>query len=153
MYSIFLTSKDWFCWMYQYNKYMFNFIDIYIFNPVSGCVGRDHHALLCPGAYNAVKTALPNYTNYLLRTKRCNSTPTLVLAPSLQHSLMSEKQYISSTNLIGKLLNCNTFSTQVISLIQFLVQAKQIFLVFKHRLYWAFTRNVLECFAVKFIKI
>jgi hypothetical protein len=24
--------------MYQYNKYMFNFIDIYRFIPVSGCV-------------------------------------------------------------------------------------------------------------------
>jgi hypothetical protein len=31
---------------------------IYIFIPVSGCVGRDSSALLCPGAYNAAKTAL-----------------------------------------------------------------------------------------------
>jgi len=36
---------------------MFNFIDIYICIPVSGCVGRDHSALLCPGAYNAVPMA------------------------------------------------------------------------------------------------
>jgi hypothetical protein len=38
---------------------MFNFIDtLHIFIPVSGCVGRGPSALLCPGAYNAVKTAL-----------------------------------------------------------------------------------------------
>jgi len=28
---------------------MFNFIDIYIFIPMSGWVGRDPSALLCPG--------------------------------------------------------------------------------------------------------
>jgi hypothetical protein len=37
---------------------MFNFSDIYCFIHVSGCVGRGSSALLCPGAYNAVKTAL-----------------------------------------------------------------------------------------------
>jgi hypothetical protein len=37
---------------------MLNFIDIYICLPVSGCDGRGPSALLCPGAYNAVKTAL-----------------------------------------------------------------------------------------------
>jgi hypothetical protein len=37
---------------------MFNFIDIYIFIPASGCEGRDPSALLCPGAYYAVKKAL-----------------------------------------------------------------------------------------------
>ena len=37
---------------------MFNFIDIYIFISVSGCEGRDPSALLCPGAYYAVKKAL-----------------------------------------------------------------------------------------------
>jgi len=31
---------------------------IYIFIPVSGCVGRGSSSLLCPGVYNAVKTAL-----------------------------------------------------------------------------------------------
>ena len=45
--------------MSEYNKYMFNFIDNYIFTPVSGCVGRGPSVLLCPGAYNAVKTAGP----------------------------------------------------------------------------------------------
>jgi hypothetical protein len=34
---------------------MFNFIDIYIFILVSGCVGRGPSVLLWPGAYNAVK--------------------------------------------------------------------------------------------------
>ena len=38
---------------------MFNFLStIYIFIPVSGCVGRGLRALLCPGSYNAVKIAL-----------------------------------------------------------------------------------------------
>jgi hypothetical protein len=37
---------------------MFNFIDIYSFIPVSGCVGMDPSALLCAGAFDAVKTAL-----------------------------------------------------------------------------------------------
>ena len=37
---------------------MFNFIDIYSFNPVSGCVGMCTGALLCPRDYHAVKTAL-----------------------------------------------------------------------------------------------
>ena len=31
---------------------------IYIFIPVSGCVGRGSNALFCPGGYNAVKTAV-----------------------------------------------------------------------------------------------
>ena len=37
---------------------MFNFINIYIFIPVSGCVDRVPSALRCSVAYNAVKTAL-----------------------------------------------------------------------------------------------
>jgi hypothetical protein len=32
----FLIIKHWFCWKYQYNKYIFKFIDIYSFIPVSG---------------------------------------------------------------------------------------------------------------------
>jgi hypothetical protein len=50
--------KHWFCWKYQYNKYIFNFIDIYSFIPVSGYVAMGLSALLCPGVYNVVKTAL-----------------------------------------------------------------------------------------------
>jgi hypothetical protein len=37
---------------------MLNFINNYSFLPVSGCVGMDTSALLCPVAYNASKTAL-----------------------------------------------------------------------------------------------
>jgi hypothetical protein len=37
---------------------MFNFIDIYNFILVSICVGMGTSALLCPGAYNAVKTVM-----------------------------------------------------------------------------------------------
>jgi len=44
---------------------MFDFIDIYIFIPVSGCVGMGPSALLWLGAYNAVKTAL-DLVKYLL---------------------------------------------------------------------------------------
>jgi len=40
---------------------MVNFIDIYRFNPVSGCVDMGTSALLCLGAYNVVKTALVSY--------------------------------------------------------------------------------------------
>ena len=39
--ACFLMFKHWFCWKYQYNKYMFNSIDIYRFIPVSGCVYID----------------------------------------------------------------------------------------------------------------
>jgi hypothetical protein len=58
---VFLMFKHWFCWKYQYNQYMFNFIDIYSFISVSGCVGRGPSALLCPWAYNFVKTALSKW--------------------------------------------------------------------------------------------
>ena len=37
---------------------MFNFIDIYSFIHASGCVCMGPSGLLCPGAYNAVKTVL-----------------------------------------------------------------------------------------------
>ena len=37
---------------------MFNFVEIYSFIHVNGCVGRGPSALLCPEAYNAVKMAL-----------------------------------------------------------------------------------------------
>jgi hypothetical protein len=37
---------------------MFNFIDHLHFIPVSGCVGMGPSALICPGAYDAVTTAL-----------------------------------------------------------------------------------------------
>ena len=53
----FLMFNHSFCWKYQYNKYMFNFIDNSSLIHVSGCVGRVSSALLCPGAYDVVKTA------------------------------------------------------------------------------------------------
>jgi hypothetical protein len=37
---------------------MFNFIDIYIFIPVSGCIGRDPCGLLCPGPIMMLKHML-----------------------------------------------------------------------------------------------
>jgi hypothetical protein len=56
--ACFLMFKHWFCWKYPYNKYMFNFINIYSFIPASACVGMGLSVLLCPGAYNAAKMAL-----------------------------------------------------------------------------------------------
>ena len=53
---------------------MFNFIDIYNFIPVSGCVCMGPSALLFPGAYNAVKMDLQivfgRSSKYLLLTRR-----------------------------------------------------------------------------------
>ena len=46
---LFLILKHGFCWKYQYNKYMFNLIDIYSFIPVGDCVGMGSSGLLCPG--------------------------------------------------------------------------------------------------------
>ena len=54
---------------------MFNFIYIYSFIPMSGCVGIGPSALLFPGARDAVKTAL---LLLLLSKKQYNATVTLV---------------------------------------------------------------------------
>ena len=51
----FLMFKHWLCWKYQYNIYMFNFIYIYSFIHMSGCVGIGPSALLFPGARDAAK--------------------------------------------------------------------------------------------------
>ena len=58
VYSMFIMFKHWFCRKYHYNKYMFNFIHIYSFIPVSGFAGIDPSVLLCPGAFDAVKMVL-----------------------------------------------------------------------------------------------
>ena len=53
--TCYLMFKHWVCWKYQYNRYMFNFVDhLHCY----ACVGRAPSALFCLGAYNAVKTAL-----------------------------------------------------------------------------------------------
>jgi hypothetical protein len=44
---------------YLCTNYIFNLIDIYIFIPASGCISSRLGVLLCPGPYNAVKTAWP----------------------------------------------------------------------------------------------
>ena len=67
----FLMFKHSFCWKYQYNKYipvtfnkyMFNFIDLYSFIPGSGCVDIGPKVLVCPRAYHAVKTDLTRTSN------------------------------------------------------------------------------------------
>ena len=45
----FLMLQHWFCWKYQYKKYMFNFIDHLQFIPVSVCIDKGISALLWPG--------------------------------------------------------------------------------------------------------
>ena len=47
---------------------MFNFIDIYSFIPVGGCVGKGPHCTTLTGAYNAVKTGLTSPRTYTNRT-------------------------------------------------------------------------------------
>ena len=89
---------------------MFNFIDIYIFIPVSGCVGRGPRALLCPGTYNAVKTALPRRCGR--QTTRANhptETPKLYWRISLYNPFLD--------HLITELESCllkseNSFHAQ-----------------------------------------
>ena len=44
---------------------------IYIFFPASGCVHRGPSALLCPGAYTAVKTALDEVNNASYNFRFC----------------------------------------------------------------------------------
>jgi len=45
---------------------MFNFINIYSFIDVSGCVDMDPSVVLCLGAYNVAKTVLhhEHHSNY-----------------------------------------------------------------------------------------
>jgi hypothetical protein len=45
--ACFLMLKHWFYWKYQYSLLL---LTIYIFIPVSGCVGRGPSALHCPRA-------------------------------------------------------------------------------------------------------
>ena len=68
--ACFLMFKHWFFWKYLYNNYIFNLIDIYIYIPANGCIGSGLGVLLCPGSYNAVKTALsrlafPRFTKHI----------------------------------------------------------------------------------------
>jgi hypothetical protein len=57
-------------WKYLYTNYIFNLIDIYIYIPANGCIGSRLVVLLCPGTYDAVKTALsrlafPRFTKHI----------------------------------------------------------------------------------------
>ena len=53
---------------------MFNFIDIYSFISVSFCVGMDLSALLFPGVYNAIQTALITWCNLQIESDILNET-------------------------------------------------------------------------------
>jgi hypothetical protein len=50
--------KHWVYWKYQYNKYLFNFIDHLHFYSCEWLCRYGPTALLCQGVFNAVKTAL-----------------------------------------------------------------------------------------------
>ena len=68
--ACFLMFKHWFFWKYLHNNYIFHLIDIYIYIPANGCIGSRRGVLLCPGSYNAVKTALsrlafPRFTKHI----------------------------------------------------------------------------------------
>ena len=84
--ACFLMFKHWFCWKYQYNKYMFNFIDIYSFIPVIGYIGMGSSSLLCLGAYHAVKTALPlnskEFSIIICIYKTCHKSKALTVIQS-----------------------------------------------------------------------
>ena len=59
MFFFFLKFEHFFYRKYQYNiRYLFKLIDHLDFIPESDSVGRGPSALLCPGVYYAVKTAL-----------------------------------------------------------------------------------------------
>ena len=89
---------------------MFNFIDIYIFIPVIGCVGRGPLELLCPGAYNAVKTTLPRRRGReSTRANNLKETPKLYWRISLYNPFLD--------HLITELESCllkseNSFHAQ-----------------------------------------
>ena len=64
VFHMFLMFKHWFCWIYQYNKFMFNFIDIYSFIPVSGCVGII--IILYSKSNTALRYINTNYKQYMI---------------------------------------------------------------------------------------
>jgi hypothetical protein len=74
-----ILFKHWFRWKYQYNKYMFNFIDIFSFIPVSGCVVQPGAPVHCfaRGGYYAVKMALPTILN-VIKIKSLTCSPLLI---------------------------------------------------------------------------
>jgi len=77
----FLMFKHWFCWKYQYKKYMFNFIDHLQFIPVSVCIDKGLSALLWPGPTMLIRRNFMNmyrldiawYKLILLRNVGCIS--------------------------------------------------------------------------------
>jgi hypothetical protein len=56
----FLMFKHWFCWKYQYKKYIFNFID-----HVSVCIDRGLSALLWPGPILLIRRPWPYVIHHL----------------------------------------------------------------------------------------
>jgi hypothetical protein len=64
----FFRFKHWNCWKYWYNKYMLNFIDIYTFIPLIGCVVWGPSVLLGPGLRR------PWVWQYVMFTCKTNSS-------------------------------------------------------------------------------
>ena len=56
--ACYLMFKNGVCWKYQYNRYMFNFIDHIHFYSCEWFCNYGTQCTVFPGAYNAVKTVL-----------------------------------------------------------------------------------------------
>ena len=61
-----LMLKRWFCWKYQYKKYMFNFIDhLQFYFCVRVCIDRGLSALLWPGPILLIRGPWPYVIHHL----------------------------------------------------------------------------------------
>ena len=58
--------KHWFCWKYQYKKYMFNFINhLQVYFCECVCIDRDLGALLWPGFIMLIRRPWPYVIHHL----------------------------------------------------------------------------------------
>ena len=85
---------------------MFNFIDISIFIPVIGCVGKGTSVLICPGAYNAVKTVL-NWTPKVKQTHRNEREATENVLQRVDPATVNNNPLMNSKLLITNLVILN----------------------------------------------
>ena len=97
---IFLMFKHWFCWKYQYHKYMFNFIDHLHCYFCEWLCRLGPSALLSPGAYYVVKTALISTKKYIAMARPCQKFPGInTISPNFMRSEISWRW-----NIMQKLL-------------------------------------------------
>jgi hypothetical protein len=80
---------------------MFNFIDISFFIPVSGCVGRDPSVLLCPGAYDTFKTALPTTKGQVSKCQHLLLSQTIFgFSSNQKFNMAARTNYVCSGQLL-----------------------------------------------------